>query len=71
MQSNLVPTLLVVAGVFGSFKCLDRAVDLFLRGDLAGKEPVIAFACFCVLGVIGLQEMRSAELHESGESGGF
>ena len=58
-QSNAFPIALIAAGLAGALWCLKTAVDLFLAGDLAGKEPVLAFACFSVLACVGWQELRS------------
>lgn len=67
-QSTFLPTLLVVAGVFGAFWCLD---GLLVRGDLAWQEAVIGFAFACLVAAIGAQEVIATELHESDERGGF
>jgi len=66
-QDTLTPTLLVVAGVFGAFWCLDGV----LCGDLALEKGVVWFAIASVIAAIGAQEVIATDLHESGEAGGF
>lgn len=67
-QSTFLPTLLVVAGVFGAFWCID---GFLVRGDLAWQEGVVGFAFACLVAAIGAQELMTTELHESDERSGF
>lgn len=52
------PLLLIAAGIAG---CICGAIH----------HSGLAFACWSVLGAIGVQEMLTTERHESGEPGGF
>jgi len=67
-QTTVTPVLLLIAGVFGAFWCLD---GFLLRGDLAFEKASVGFAFACLLAAIGAQEVIATDLHESGEAGGF
>lgn len=66
-QSTFLPTLLIVAGVFGAFWCLNGV----LCGDLALEQAVIWFAIASVVAALGAQELLATDLHESDERGGL
>lgn len=69
-QSNALPLALLVGGGLGALYCAYQAFEMFIRGDLAGESPIL-FACFCLVAVIGWQELRATQFHESNESGDF
>jgi len=67
MPSTVTPTLLLIAGVFGAFWCLNGV----LCGDLAWEKAVIWFAIASVVAALGAQELLATDLHESDERCGF
>jgi hypothetical protein len=57
-QTTVTPVLLLIAGVFGAFWCLD---GFLLRGDLALEKGVVWLAIWSVVGAIGHQELMATQ----------
>lgn len=70
MSRNAVPIALVVFGVIGALYFAQQSIELFISGDFAGEQPIL-FAIACLVAVIGWNELRATDAHESDERGGF